>query len=163
MYRPRPIIREAMREPTDGIVRLRYEEGPVKARLRRPGEVKRATGDIVPTANLCQKPGHRIGWTFRRRTFQNRVNPNHRRARRLAHGQRIARNTIFVDTDGRVDPLPVLAALAAAADAARPFSSAAKDWTSGHQEAEPVRSGIHVLRATSDAARTLYVHMARIS
>jgi putative CocE/NonD family hydrolase len=95
---------------TDGILRLRYAEDPTAPRLRRGGEVVRATVTLFPTANLFL-PGHRIRLDVSSSNFPKfDVNPNTGEPEGRARRRRVAVNTVFVDA-GRPSHLvlPVLA------------------------------------------------------
>jgi putative CocE/NonD family hydrolase len=82
---------------TDGILRLRYAEDPAAPRLRRGGEVVRATVTLFPTANLFL-PGHRIRLDVSSSNFPKfDVNPNTGEPEGRARRRRIAVNTVFVD------------------------------------------------------------------
>jgi putative CocE/NonD family hydrolase len=82
---------------TDGILRLRYAEDPAVPRLRRPGEVVRATITLFPTANLFL-PGHRIRLDVSSSNFPKfDVNPNTGEPEGRARRRRVAVNTVFVD------------------------------------------------------------------
>ncbi len=84
---------------TDGILRLRYAEDPVKPRLRSPGEVVRIRITLFPTANLFL-PGHRIRLDISSSNFPKfDVNPNTGEPEGVARRRRIAVNTVFVDRD----------------------------------------------------------------
>jgi putative CocE/NonD family hydrolase len=95
---------------TDGILRLRYAEDPTAPRLRRNGEVVRATVTLFPTANLFL-PGHRIRLDVSSSNFPKfDVNPNTGEPESRARRRRVAVNTVFVDA-GRPSHLvlPLLA------------------------------------------------------
>ncbi len=82
---------------TDGILRLRYAEDPAAPRLRRPGEVVRATVTLFPTANLFL-PGHRIRLDVSSSNFPKfDVNPNTGEPEGRARRRRVALNTVFLD------------------------------------------------------------------
>jgi putative CocE/NonD family hydrolase len=95
---------------TDGILRLRYAEDPTAPRLRRGGEMVRATITLFPTANLFL-PGHRIRLDVSSSNFPKfDVSPNTGEPEGQARRRRVAVNTVFVDA-GRPSHLvlPVLA------------------------------------------------------
>jgi putative CocE/NonD family hydrolase len=94
---------------TDGILRLRYANDPEHPRLATPGEVRRITVTLFPTANLFM-PGHRVRLDIASSNFPKfDVNPNSGEPEGLARLRRIAVNTVFADTSrpSRV-MLPVL-------------------------------------------------------
>jgi putative CocE/NonD family hydrolase len=82
---------------TDGILRLRYADDPARPALNTPGQVRRITVTLFPTANLF-RPGHRIRLDISSSNFPKfDVNPNTGEPEGMARRRRVAENTVFAD------------------------------------------------------------------